>query len=184
MTSYLAKIGTSDPVEPFASMKALVESFDIGKFGRAPAHYDVAELERLNEKLLAHMPFAIAKPALDAQGLGAIDEYFWHSVRGNIKRLRDAKDWWDMVQGGIAPVVEDKDFAAKAAELLPPEPWTAESWSGWTKAIGQATGRKGKELFMPIRKALTGREDGPEMKVLFALLGREKVLKRLTGGAA
>ena len=184
VTSYLAKIGTSDPVEPFASMKALVESFDIGKFGRAPAHYDVAELERLNEKLLAHMPFAIAKPALDAQGLGAIDEYFWHSVRGNIKRLRDAKDWWDMVQGGIAPVVEDKDFAAKAAELLPPEPWTAESWSGWTKAIGQATGRKGKELFMPIRKALTGREDGPEMKVLFALLGREKVLKRLTGGAA
>jgi glutamyl-tRNA synthetase len=180
VSSLLAKIGTSDPVEPFADMEALIRSFDITKFGRATANYDAHDLERLNEKLIAHMPYSQAKPRLAALGLEA-DEAFWSAVRGNLKKLADVGDWWGIVHGSVAHVPQDADrgFLAKAAELLPPEPWSEETWGQWTNAIKAATGRKGKELFHPLRSAITGREDGPELKVLLGLLGYKNVIARL-----
>lgn len=176
VNSLLARIGTSDAVEAFAEMKPLVEAFDFGRFGRAPANYDVAELSKLNEKLLHHLPFS----AVRAQ-LPFADEGFWLSVRGNIASMADAKVWWDMLHGKVEAALsdEEKEFVRAAVQLLPPAPWDEKSWDAWIAAIKPTTSRKGKELFMPLRRALTGMEHGPELKNLLPLLGREQVMKRL-----
>ena len=102
-------------------------------------------------------------------------------MRPNLDRFDTVRDWWDIVHGTIEPVAGDADFLAKAAELLPPEPWDQGTFALWTTAIKQATGRKGRELFQPLRLALTGRDHGPEMKVLLPLIGRRKVTARLSG---
>ncbi|MDX2073320.1 MAG: glutamate--tRNA ligase [Alphaproteobacteria bacterium] len=179
INSLLGRIGTSDSVEAFDDLSRLVESFDFKKFGRAPANYDVAELEKLNEKLLHNLPFS----AVSAQ-LGFADEEFWNSIRANIKNISEAKEWWNIVHGEVghgswAMSHEEKDFLAIAAALLPPEPWDETTWDAWLAAIKPTTERKGKELFMPLRKALTGLEHGPELKKILPLIGEEKAKKRL-----
>jgi len=180
VNSLLAKIGTSDAVEPFADMESLVASFDIAKFGRAPANYDIAELERLNERLLAQMPYDAAKPRLVSLKLAQVDEVFWNAVRGNIKKISEAADWVRVVEGEItASATEEKAYLGQANAVLPAEPWDETTWGLWTKAVAAVSGRKGKELFMPLRLALTGMAHGPEMKSLLPLIGYAKVKQRL-----
>jgi glutamyl-tRNA synthetase len=85
-----------------------------------------------------------------------------------------------VVEGEIAPVREDGAFLAEAAALLPAEPWDAATWSSWTGTVKAATGRKGRALFHPLRLALTGVEQGPELAALLPLIGRAKALARLS----
>jgi len=178
VNSLLARIGTSDAVEPFATMAALAEGFDFKKFGRAPANYDVAELEKLNEKLLHQLPFTAVKDQLSFA-----DEPFWLSIRANIKILPEAKQWWDILHGEVEADLnhDDRAFIRSTVTLLPPEPWNEATYDAWIAAIKPTTTRKGKELFMPLRLALTGREHGPELKKLLPLLGQKKVIIRLAG---
>lgn len=177
INSLLSHIGTSDAVEPFIELEKLVKKFDFKKFGRAPANYDVAELEKLNEKLLHKLPFAEVK-----QLIPFADEKFWESVKANLKNISEAKMWWDILHGEVKADLnsEERDFLHKTLTLLPPEPWNESTWDVWLAAIKPTTERKGKELFMPIRKALTGIEHGPEFKKLLPQLGYEMVVKRLT----
>ncbi len=181
IVSYCATIASSEPVRIFSDVKELAESFDLSKLSRSPARFDEAELEALNARLLHDMPAEVALPRLKALGI-EMDAALWEAVRGNIGHLREAADWLAVVHGDIEPVIveEDRDFLKRAAELLPAEPWDAETWKTWTQAVKAETGRKGKALFMPLRLALTGRPHGPEMSRLLPLMGRERVLKRLT----
>ncbi|PWR23634.1 glutamyl-tRNA synthetase [Zavarzinia compransoris] len=177
VNALLARLGTADPVEPAADLASLVAGFDLGRFGRAPARFDPAELQALSARVLQLMPFETVRGRLPP---GA-DDRFWLAVRGNLARLDEAAAWWDVVAGKIDPVaVEDgAGVLAAAAGLLPAGPLTGDSWGAWTKAIGAATGARGKALFLPLRLALTGRGHGPEMKELLPLIGRDKVLHRL-----
>ncbi len=184
LASYLAKIGTSDAIELADSMDALIKSFDIKKLGRAMANYDPVELERLNQKLLHHLPFAEVSKQLAARGMGSMDATFWEAIKANLTTIDDAKDWWEVLHQPITPVIADKAFADTAAASLPAGEWNEGSWDLLVNAVKEKTGRKGKELFMPLRLALTGMEHGPVMKVVFALLGRERAEKRLKGDAA
>jgi glutamyl-tRNA synthetase len=180
---YLAKMGTSDPVELRPSLEELTAEFDFTKIGRAPAHYDPKELETLNAKLLHTLPFADVAPKLASLGIPAT-QAFWEAVKANVARISDVAGLWVLVDGPIAPVIEDAAFTAQAAELLPPDAWDETTWSVWTKAVSTATGKKGRALFHPLRLALTGRESGPEMKKLLPLIGRAKALARLKGETA
>lgn len=177
LTSYLAHLGTSDEVKA-ASLNELVEGFDFSKFGRAPAHYDVADLGRLNADLLHAAELTDVAARLEALGL-TISEDLWRAIRGNLEKLSDASIWAVVTDGEISPIIEDADFAAKAASLLPADPWDDTTWKSWTDAVKAETGAKGKGLFMPLRKALTGLDHGPELKALLPLIGRAKVLARL-----
>ena len=180
--SQLAKIGTSDPVEIRTEIAQLAAEFDLAKISRTPARFDPADLERLNAKLLHETNYAEVKDrlaAMDADG----GEAFWHAVRPNLTRLKDVAEWRRLVDGPVEPVIEDEAFAAEAAALLPSDPLGPESWSEWTNAIKNKTGRKGKQLFMPLRLALTGQSHGPEMAVLLPLIGRDRAKKRLMGEA-
>lgn len=185
IASFLAKAGTSDAIEIRTSMQQLIEEFDISKFGKAPTTYSMDDILRLNDKLLHILPFDQVQEQLKLFHLDdKVDETFWEAIKHNISSIDEVTEWWNICHEKLAPVIDDADFAGKAAELLPDGQWDEATWSAWTGAVKEATGRKGKELFMPIRKALTGMEHGPELKVILPLIGREKVLARLQGKAA
>lgn len=171
--------GTSLAVEPYADLEAVAHALDLSMISHGPARFDPAELDTLNARLLHGMAFSAAQPRLEALGLA--DERLWTTFRDNLTRFADIADFARLVTGPVAhpPAEEDRDFLATAAELLPPEPWDETTWQAWTGAIKSATGRKGRALFHPLRLALTGREDGPELRSLLPLLGRKACLARL-----
>ncbi len=182
--SLLAKIGTSDPVEPRPNLSQLVEEFSFGKIARAPARFDPAELDSLNAKLLHEASYTDVEARL-AQINATCGEALWLAIRGNLNGLDDVAGWNDIVSGQIDPVIaaEDQEFAKAAAELLP-ETIADDSWSDLTNALKSETGRKGKGLFMPLRLALTGQKHGPDMGVILPLLGAKKAKARLRGKRA
>jgi glutamyl-tRNA synthetase len=184
LTSLLARLGTSDPVEPRADLGEVVAGFDIARFGRSPTKFDSAELEILNPKVLHRIPFTAVTDRLQAAVGELATEAFWEMVRPNLNVFSDVSGWASVVTGPITPVIEDAEFASKAAVLLPLDPWSDETWPTWTGAIKAATGAKGRDLFHPLRLALTGQEKGPEMKKLLPLIGRDRVAARLAGKMA
>ncbi|MGE4351371.1 MAG: glutamate--tRNA ligase [Bdellovibrionales bacterium] len=184
INSLLAKLGTSDPITPCLSMNELAQSFDFAKISRNTAKFDVEELKILSAKIIHQTPFSAISERLDTLGLGHVTEAFWNAVRANLTTIEDVRLWWQVANGPVSPLIEEKPFIDEAAALLPPAPWDQTTWSTWTNAVKEKTGRKGKELFMPLRRALTGLDHGPELKVLLPLIGRENALKRLTGTQA
>jgi glutamyl-tRNA synthetase len=180
INSLLAHLGTSDAIEPCLSLDELVRDFDLGHFGRATPRFDPEELPRLNHRLVQRLSFAAVRDRLPA---GA-DERAWLALRPNLTRVAEAADWLAVIRGPIRPEIADPGFAAAAAKLLPAEPWDESTWSIWTKAVAAATGRKGRDLYLPLRLALTGRAHGPELKSLLVLVGRARAEARLLGKEA
>ncbi|MEO0451927.1 MAG: glutamate--tRNA ligase [Pseudomonadota bacterium] len=180
--SLLAKLGTSDNVEIRESLAQLAEEFDFGKIGRAPARFDEADLMNLNAALTHAMSFDQAKDRLTAIDPLAANEAFWDLVRENCQTVEDAARFVPVAFGEIEPLIDadDRDFISAAAALLPEGDLTSETWGNWTAALKAQTGRKGKGLFMPLRKALTGMERGPSVGDMLQLMGRERALKRLS----
>lgn len=179
LISLVARIGTSDPIEPLYTMQEVIDSFDFSKFSRNLPKFDEDELYRLNAKILHKKSFTEVKDRLAALGLDSVDEAFWNAVRPNLEIFSDIKDWWAVANGPVTPVIQDADFAKTAAELLPPAPWDNTTWQKWVEDIKAKTNRRGKELFMPLRVAITGQEHGPDLKDLLPLIGRQRVLERL-----
>lgn len=171
--------GTSLSVEPYASLEDIAARLDFSMISHGPARFDPAELDTLNARLLHAMSYEQVQPRLAAVGLDS--EALWVALRDNLVKFDDIVQWAMLVRGPVEPVVaeEDREFLATARELLPPEPWTDQTWGEWTNALKSATGRKGKSLFLPLRLALTGRHDGPELKFLLPLVGRKACLDRL-----
>lgn len=184
LVSLMGRLGSSDPIEPFTTMEPLIEGFDLTKFSRNTPKFDVEELYRLNAKILHQTEFKDVVSRLADMGMGGIDEHFWNAVRPNITKLADVKDWWNVTHNPVTASIEDPSFTAAAADLLPPAPWNETTFTTWINSVKEKTGKKGKELFMPIRIALTGMEHGPELPVLLPLLGPEKVKERLLKKAA
>jgi glutamyl-tRNA synthetase len=175
----LARLGTSQPVEPIADRAALTAGFDLATFGRAPAKFDEADLERLNAAIVHQLPFAAVRDRLPA----GMDEAGWHAVQPNLSHVHEAAEWWQLVTGPIAArefADEDRAFLAQAAAALT---WGDDPWGALTAALKEATGRKGKPLFLPLRQALTGMDHGPDMGELLPLIGEAEARARLTRAA-
>jgi glutamyl-tRNA synthetase len=173
LLSLMARLGSSDPVELRTDMAELIEGFDINRFGAAPTKFDVEDLYPLTARFLHAQPLGAVRDHIDALGVPSDQaEAFWTMARENITTLADLEGWWTLCRDGAEPLIadEDKDFIAEAMTLLPEGPYDADSWGTWTKAVKEATGRKGKGLFMPLRKAVTGMERGPDMGVLLSLM--------------
>ncbi len=173
LLSLMARLGSSDPVELRSDMAELIDGFDVNRFGAAPTKFDVQDLFPLTAKHLQSLPLAeVADAVADAGVPAELAEPFWAMARENITALSDLKGWWELCRDGAEPLIadEDREFISDAMALLPEGPFDGETWGAWTKAVKEATGRKGKGLFMPLRKALTGMERGPEMAALLPLL--------------
>src|SRR3546814_9195920 len=169
----LARIGTSDPVEPIADAGTLIESFDFARFGRAPARFDEEELRALNARIVHQLPYDRVAAALPA----GMDAAGWETVRPNLTRVADALDWWHVVEGPIATTqfdADDRAFLAEAHRIAGTIDWAGDPWHALTGGLKPATGRKGQPLFLPLRRALTGRDSGPDMAQLLPLIGRAR----------
>ncbi len=179
LLSLMARLGSSDPVELRSDMAELIEGFDITRFGAAPTKFDVEDLYPLTARYLQSLPLEAVQSHVDALGVPAEKQAaFWDMAKENITTLKDLAGWWELCRDGAEPLVadEDKEFIAEAMAMLPEGPYDADSWGKWTAEVKAATGRKGKGLFMPLRKAVTGMERGPDMSALLALM--EKVRAR------
>ena len=175
LVAMLARLGTSRPIEPIADRATLVESFDLSTFGRAPAKFDDAELERVNTAIVHRMDYADVAHRLP----DGMDEAAWHAIRPNLQTVGDAAEWWTLVIGPIERrdfTEDDRAFLATAAETLR---FSETPWQDLTAALKKATGRKGKPLFLPLRQALTGRDHGPDMGELLPLIGEDEARSRL-----
>ena len=173
--SYLAKLGTSEAIEPYADLQSLAASLDFDKLGRAQPKFCEQDLQHFNTRLVRGLDYQAVRDRVE------VDEAFWNAVRGNLTVLKDIEVWQAICQKPVVPVIEDKSLTDAAAALLPPEPWDEETFKNWIEQIKQQTGRKGKDLFHPLRKAITAMENGPELKFLLPLIGRERVYRRLNG---
>ncbi|WP_294320185.1 glutamate--tRNA ligase [uncultured Sphingomonas sp.] len=179
VVALLARLGTSDPVEAVVDTAPLIAAFDFGRFGRAPARFDEAELAQVNARIVHQLPFDRVAQALP----DGMDAAAWNAVRGNLERVADAADWWRVVTGHVDAVpvtAEDRAFLDRAAAVAAGLDW-ADPWAELTAALKTETGRKGKALFLPLRRALTGMDHGPDMAALLPLIGRERAIARLTG---
>ncbi|GAB5482749.1 MAG: glutamate--tRNA ligase [Parasphingorhabdus sp.] len=178
IVALLARIGTSDPVEPIADVMTLVETFDFSRFGRAPARFDDEELTQLNQKIVHLLDYEDVQGRLpDAMSAAA-----WDVVRPNLHDMGEIDAWWQVVTGPVAAPdlsAEDQEFLNQARITLEGLSWSETIWKDWTGALKEGTGRKGKPLFMPLRQALTGLDHGPDMGALLPLIGRESALARL-----
>ena len=177
VVALLARIGTSDPVEAVVDVEPLVESFDFARFGRAPARFDEGELAALSTRIVHQLSYPRVAEALPA----GMDEAAWEAVRPNLARLSDAADWWHVIEGPVEPAAaeEDRIFLTEARAAAETIDWSGDPWHALTGALKESTGRKGKALFLPLRRALTGRDSGPDMAQLLPLIGRKRALERL-----
>ena len=182
MLSVLARIGTSQPVEPVADLSSLAANLDFAHFGRAPAHFDPHEVELINARLMHLLDFAAVAERLPPEA----SEEDWLLLRPNLEKLSDLAEWLEVVHGAIDPPDLSHDerlFARQAAAVAEDLDWDADAWRTLTGALKESTGRKGRDLFHPLRLALTGRESGPEMAGLLARIGKQRAIHRLDAAA-
>ncbi|EJU11275.1 glutamyl-tRNA ligase [Sphingomonas sp. LH128] len=178
LVALLGRLGTSDPVDPLLGLEELAGAFDLSHFGRAPARFDEAELERVNAAVVHALGFGSVAARLP-QGM---DAAAWEAIRPNLAKVGEAADWWAVVTGPVAAAElsdEDRAYCAQAADTLAGLEWDEGIWKALTGALKDATGRKGKALFLPLRQVLTGMEHGPDMGALLPLIGRDAALERL-----
>ena len=176
--SLLARLGTSEPIEAFTSMKPLVETFSFDKFSRGTPKVDPQEIERLNAKIVHTYGYDDVKSRDEMSG---VDANFWNNVKANLTKVKDVRDWVHVTSESVEPNVaaEDKDYIKTALDNLPAGEFDGTSWGAWTSILKDKTDRKGRGLFMPLRQALTGMDHGPEMDKMLVLLGRDRVERRL-----
>ncbi len=173
LLSMMARLGSSQPVEVKMSLDEIAAGFDLSQFGAAPTRFDQDDLWPLTRHANQMRPFAEVSGLIAGLGVPQeVAEAFWAVASHNITRLDELGDWWTLCRDGAVPVIadEDREFVKQALAMLPPRPYTPSTWGAWTDAVKEATGRKGKTLFRPLRLALTGRESGPEMADLMPLL--------------
>lgn len=177
IVSLLARLGTSQPVEPLADPAPLLAAFDFAHFGRAPARFDERELAQVNARIIHQLPFAAVADRLPP----GMDEAAWDAVRPNLETIAGAGDWWHVVEGPVdAPAPgDDAAYLAQAAAAARDIDWAGDPWHTLTARLKEETGRKGKALFLPLRRALTGRDHGPDMAALLPLIGRDRAIARL-----
>ncbi len=173
LLSLMARLGSSDPVELRTDMAALIDGFDLNHFGAAPTKFDEADLLPLTARYLQALPLDAVSGHIAALGVpDDLAAQFWNVTRENITTLHDLEGWWHLFRDGADPAIDDEDreFVAQAMTMLPEGPFDETTWATWTAAVKDATGRKGKGLFMPLRHALTGQRHGPDMSSVMPLL--------------
>ncbi|SDW14674.1 glutamate--tRNA ligase [Roseicitreum antarcticum] len=184
LLSLMARLGSSQPVDLRADLDAIAEGFDLSQFGSAPTKFDAEDLWPLTRAHVQALPFDAVAGHIRALGVpDALAGQFWDVARENITKVGDLDAWWAMCRDGATPDIapDDADFVAQAMTLLPPPPYGPTAWKDWTDSVKSATGRKGKGLFMPLRKAVTGQAHGPDMSALLPLMQRVPARDDLVG---
>ena len=179
LNNFLGQLGGGDNETVHGTLDAHAQDFDIAQYGRGTPKFDQHQLEIVNARVLHAMPFDQAQDRLATMDLPQADEVFWLAVRANLEKLDDIRDWHAVCFETLETPVDDAAFIESARSLLPDDPWDEGTWKLWTQAVGKETERKGKNLFLPLRRTLTGHDHGPELKILLPIMGRARVFERL-----
>ena len=179
IASLLSRIGTSDSTDISTELNEIIINFDINKFGKSKPKFDKVELSALNSKFFQLIDFENIFDDLKKININITKE-FWYLIRGNINTLNDVNFWWNIVYGNIKTIKDSEEFTNLAIKTLPKKDFDKNTWSTWTSLIMKESGRKGKDLFKPLRLCLTGQSNGPEMASLVFIMGRDKVIERLS----
>ncbi|MGY8990023.1 MAG: glutamate--tRNA ligase, partial [Rhodospirillales bacterium] len=179
LNNFLGQLGGGDNETVHSTLEALAQEFDITQYGRGTPKFDQHQLDIVNARILHELPFDLVRERLAAMDLPQADETFWLAVRANLEKLEDIRVWHAVCFDTLETPIDDASFIESARNLLPEDPWDEGTWKIWTQAVGQETERKGKNLFLPLRRTLTGHDHGPELKVLLPIMGRARVLERL-----
>jgi glutamyl-tRNA synthetase len=182
LLSVLARIGTSQPVEAVKRMDELASDLDFAHFGRAPAHFDLHEVELLNARLIHSLDFVSVRDRLPPDAT----EEDWELLRPNLASVSDFADWLPVLHREIEPVElghEERAVVREAAAIAAGLDWSSEPWKRLTEQVKERTGQKGRALFHPLRAAITGLDSGPEMAGLVERIGKERVVRRLEAAA-
>jgi glutamyl-tRNA synthetase len=184
LLNYLGRLGNSKEYELAFSLEELAQTFDLQEYGRSSPKFSLEDLGRVNAKVLQALSFDSIKGRLEQEGYPDVAPEFWEMVKGNLNKLQDLRLYTQICFAEVIPVITDEAYLQIACEALPSEPWSEATWKQWTTVLKESTDRKGKDLFMPLRQALTGEDHGPEMHKLLPFIGYEKAIKRLSGRRA
>jgi glutamyl-tRNA synthetase len=179
INSFLTLIGTSQSLVPCKSMKQLINQFDISSYSKSPTNYDPSQLDELNHKLILELEYSEVQDILQKLDINGIDENFWLTIRPNIQKFNEIKEWQELcsIHQKTDQILNAKVLQAAVKNL--PLKVNQDVWKEWTNKISEDSGIKGKEMFMTLRLAITGRESGPELKNLLSLLPRAEIINRL-----
>ena len=171
INSYLANVGTSRSISLSFDMDELAKIFDIKMFSCSKSFFDFELLENLNSKWLQNIKFEDTN--LD------VTKELWDLVSPNLRKKSDVYAWNDICYTPIQTIIRDRELIDALHECFLEEDWGIDIWKRVVKKLKKKTDLQGKNLFLPIRLALTGLDSGPELGGLVYLIGREEVLRRL-----
>ena len=179
LLNYLLSIGTSNNVSNEKDINKLVKNFKIDTLASSSPKFSINVLKLLNKEIIQLYDFSDIKQKFLDLDIKDANEGFWIFIKNNITFFFETLDWIDVIKSTETYIKDPNDYLNIAAKLLPEEPFDETTWDIWTDLIKNKTGKKGKDLFKPIRIALTGKEEGPELKLLLPLLTKEHILKKL-----
>ena len=179
LINYLLTIGTSHNISKEKNVKNLILNFDIKNLASSSPKFSLDQLTKLNKDIIQSYDFSEVKDRFNQLNFTNIDQKFWKLIKYNINFFSDSFEWYKIINSNDVFIKDNNEYFNLAAKLLPKEPFNEYTWDEWTAAIKKNTEKKGKEIFMPLRIALTGKEKGPELKYLIPLLNRNMILKKL-----
>jgi glutamyl-tRNA synthetase len=203
--SFATFIGTSKPIVPYKNMEEIIENFDISSYSRCSTTYIPEDLIELNRKIVTNMSYSEIEgflhggPGQEFDNVSnflpdnsgklfkvTFSEDFWLAIRKNINNHGEVLKWYSICHRYRVDrvpeefkTVENKDFVEAAIDLLPEEEFSEDTFKEWTKLLSEKTQRVGKDLYMPLRGILTMMLDGPELKNILPMIGRDEILSRL-----
>jgi len=176
--NYLLSIGSSINLTKEILIDSLIKNFNIKSLSSSSPKFSIDVLRFLNKNILQKYNFLDVKNKFNESGINDVDENFWLFIQNNIEFFHECLEWRNIIFSTSSYNFDNPEFLKEAALLLPDDPFTINTWDEWILLIKNKTGLKGKDLFMPLRKALTGKEKGPELKYLLPLLTKEKIVKK------
>ena len=180
INSLNASIGTSLEINIFKSLNDIANEIDLNQIARAPARFSMNQLSRLNSDILSRLDIETVSERLKSNDI-IFDQKIWDVIKSNIRNINEYKEWYEIINGSIKVENLDQDFINLTESLLPLEPWDDSTWGDWIALIKKSSDKKGKDLFLPLRRAITGLNDGPELKNIILLMGYDKMKTRLLG---
>ena len=191
--NYLLRLGHHGAPDDWVEPRDMPLDFQFDKLGRAPAHFDPVQLDHWQREAVRRLDAGAA-----ARWLAAEFPVDWPDgkresvaalLQGNVLLPREARDWLVVLGGTLPPLpAEATDAIVEAGPAffdaaLASFDETGGNLTALVDRLKSRTGRKGKALFMPLRFALTGRHDGPELAALLAAMPQALVRERLTSAA-
>lgn len=202
----LANLGTSNNIDPKNTLKDLINKFDFKKMSLASPKFNIGDVYLVNKKIIAEKNFdevkeEIRKILIEKTGgccnkseQRSSDEEkqqeccckiraLWDTVKENISKISEISFWYDVLCDELktSSKIEEQDapMLQQMLQNLPKNDDGSVDFDMWIQNIKESSGKKGRDVFHPMRLALTGLENGPELRKITQFLGYDEIKRRI-----